>query len=112
MKDSNDTSTIDIETQVKRGRGRPATGAAKTNADRQRAYRARKSQQWRDGLYSINLTLESNANFALKRLADHYGVSVSAVVGRLAIEADDLLISTMAYGSDEYENYLNVTHNA
>ncbi len=105
MKDSNDTSTIDIETQVKRGRGRPATGTAQTNADRQRAYRARKSQQWRDDLHSINLTLESDANFALDRLAKYHGVSVSAVVAKLAKDAQDSLLSTMKYDSEEYEDY-------
>lgn len=104
MKDLADNTTTDLF-PVKKTRGRPATGIAQTNADRQRAYRARKSQQWRQDLYSVNLTLESDANFALARLAKHYGVSVSAVVAKLVKDADDSLISTMAYDSDEYEEY-------
>jgi hypothetical protein len=41
MKDALDTQTTDLFPSAKRGRGRPVTGAAQSNADRQRAYRQR-----------------------------------------------------------------------
>lgn len=40
MKDPHDKATADL-LQVKRGRGRPATGKAMTPAEKQRAYRER-----------------------------------------------------------------------
>ncbi|MGZ5051695.1 MAG: hypothetical protein ACXWF8_01675 [Methylobacter sp.] len=44
MIDQADTQTADLF-PVKRGRGRPVTGKAKTNAERMRAYRLRKKQR-------------------------------------------------------------------
>jgi chromosome segregation ATPase len=41
MKDQADRQTTDIFESAKRGRGRPVTGQAMTNADRQKAYRQR-----------------------------------------------------------------------
>jgi hypothetical protein len=41
MKDQADRQTIDIFDSAKRGRGRPSTGKAMTNAERQKAYRLR-----------------------------------------------------------------------
>lgn len=44
MIDPSDNQTLDLF-PVKRGRGRPKTGAAKTDADRMKAYRLRKKQR-------------------------------------------------------------------
>lgn len=45
MIDHLDTKTQPMELEQKRGRGRPATGQALSNADRQRAYRERQKAQ-------------------------------------------------------------------
>ncbi|MDP2100643.1 MAG: hypothetical protein Q8S52_02565 [Methylobacter sp.] len=104
MKGLADNITTDLF-PVKKSRGRPVTGVAKTSAERQREYRARKSQQWRQDLHAVNLTLPVDANCALKRLAKHHGVSFSDIVAKLVKDADDLLISTMTYDSPEYDDY-------
>lgn len=41
MKDQNDRTTVDLFEPTKRRRGRPVTGQAMTNAERQKAYRQR-----------------------------------------------------------------------
>lgn len=45
MQDSTDKQTVDLFQHEIRVRGRPVTGQAQTNADRQRAYRLRKKEQ-------------------------------------------------------------------
>lgn len=45
MKDTIDSATVDLFDDTKRGRGRPITGKAKSNAERMREYRLRKSKQ-------------------------------------------------------------------
>jgi hypothetical protein len=45
MIDTNDKATQALDLEQKRGRGRPATGQALSNAERQRAYRERQKAQ-------------------------------------------------------------------
>lgn len=53
MKDTKDQGTGDMF-GIRRGRGRPKTGSAKTGAERQAAYRARQQE--------INVTVTLNRN--------------------------------------------------
>jgi hypothetical protein len=52
MKDLNDRTTVDLFAPAKRRRGRPHTGQAMTNAERQKAYRQR--------LKAIRVTVTKN----------------------------------------------------
>lgn len=57
MKDANDVKTGEL-LPVKRGRGRPRTGEAKTNAERQKTYRARR--KWNFDNISLRVTLNTD----------------------------------------------------
>ncbi len=63
MKDQADKQTTDMF-QAKRGRGRPVTGQAQTNADRQRAYRQRvKTGAFEKRNVTENKTVNNDAAF-------------------------------------------------
>jgi hypothetical protein len=58
MQDPHDSRTVDAFPEtLKRGRGRPKTGTARTNAERQRAYRQRKAAGLVVGLPSVTALL-------------------------------------------------------
>lgn len=91
MIDANDKSTVDLF-PVKRGRGRPVTGNAKTSAERQASYRNRvkKIGSMTDfGKLNINTWIDTRAKFALERLARRSGLSESAMLERLLLQADE-----------------------
>lgn len=74
MKDTKDQDTGDIF-GVKRGRGRPKTGTAKTGAERQAAYRAKQREN------NVTVTLNRADIKALKLL-----ISVAKVKGVAELE--------------------------
>lgn len=67
MKDTTDQGTGDMF-GIKRGRGRPKTGAAKTGAERQAAYRAK--QQDKNVTVTINRTLVEGLDAQMQAIRD------------------------------------------
>ena len=67
MKDSRDQGTGDMF-GIKRGRGRPKTGSAKTGAERQAAYRAK--QQDNNVTVTINLALVEGLDAQMQAIRD------------------------------------------
>lgn len=80
---------------------------AKTNAERQKAYRARRFEAGanQDGEYLLNAWIASKAHHGLARLAKHYGVTKKAILEKLLTDADDALIATLELDSPEWEAY-------
>ena len=81
MKDLHDHQTADLLPE-KRPRGRPRTGAAKTGAERQRAYR--KQSRARDRA-NLNVMISVEARVSLDALARHHGCSLAEVLEPLLI---------------------------
>lgn len=67
MKDTKDQGTGDMF-GIKRGRGRPKTGTAKTGAERQAAYRAK--QQDNNVTVTINLALVEGLDAQMQAIRD------------------------------------------
>jgi hypothetical protein len=72
-----------------------------SNAERQAAYRRRHSE---NGGGRINMALSAHAEFALRRLARHYGVTQKATLERLIGEAESAVIATLSVA--EYKDYV------
>jgi hypothetical protein len=87
MKDINDKATVELfETPKKRGR--PATGKAKTAAERQAAYRNKKYiDENRDNL---NVWIKAERKIKLNKLAEQNGLSLEAMLEKLIYDADYL----------------------
>jgi hypothetical protein len=83
---------------------------AKTAAERQAAYRARRPFAGQDGNGErrLNLWLSTRADLALERLARRYCVTKSEIIERLAIADDDRILSTMDHDSPEWESYFQI----
>ena len=67
MKDQKDLGTVDMF-GVKRGRGRPKTGAARSGAERQAAYRAK--QQDNNVTVTINRALVEGLDAQMQAIRD------------------------------------------
>jgi hypothetical protein len=88
MKDSADNTTVDLFPTPKK-RGRPATGKAKTAAERQANYRCKKAhKECKDNL---NIWIEDLAKMKLDQLAEHYQLSREAMIEKLINEAKTAL---------------------
>lgn len=59
---------------------------AKTAAERQREYRARRNEG--EGERRLNTWVTAGADLALERLAGHYGLTKRAMLELLILEAD------------------------
>lgn len=69
---------------------------AMTNAQRQAKYRERRLKD-AEGMGSrLNLVIGFDAHLALKRLAHRYGVTVTELVGKLAMEEQRRLLDTLS----------------
>ena len=89
MKDLHDHQTVDLLPE-KRARGRPRTGAAKTGAERQRAYR--KQSRARDRA-NLNVMISVEARVSLDALARHHGCSLAEVLEPLLIAEKDKIVA-------------------
>ncbi len=79
---------------------------AKSNAERQKAYRASRHQaNDGNGQRRINTFVATKAALALNRLARHYAVTQREMLERLIEEADNALVSTM--DDAQFEHYIN-----
>ena len=73
---------------------------AKSNAERQAAYRTRRARDSR----ALQLWLDDADKLALKRLARHWGISQAEAVARLIREADKAIMDGM--DDEQFEEYL------
>lgn len=80
---------------------------AKTSAERQAAYRARRNDG--EGDRRINTWICTKADLALERLAHRYGVTKREMIERLVISADNEILQTLQLDTLEWDAYLNVT---
>ncbi len=77
---------------------------AKTAAERQANYRARRSEG--EGEKRLNTWINSSSYLALERLALHCNFTKKELLERLIISADSVVIKTLAENSPERDNYL------
>jgi hypothetical protein len=84
---------------------------AKTNAERQAKYRARRPQAGNNGNGErrLNLWVSTEAALALNRLAKRYRVTKRELIERLVIDEDNRLLADMELDSAEWERYFDVT---
>ncbi len=99
MKDLADTATTELF-PIKKARGRPATGKAKTAAERQEAYRIRKSDI--DNKKNLNIWINSEAMIQLKMIARHYQIEPAALIKNLVLKENNKIIK--ALNTDEKWN--------
>jgi hypothetical protein len=85
MKDAHDTSTTELFDLPKK-RGRPATGKARTAAERQARYRQKKYvDENRDRL---DVWIMAERKIKLDRLAERHGLTLEAMLEKLILDAD------------------------
>jgi hypothetical protein len=87
MKDADDTATIELFPTTKK-RGRPATGKAKTPAQRQEKYRENKRCSGENIKENINIWIESQTIRALERLAKSKKITKIEMLNLLIDQAD------------------------
>ena len=80
---------------------------AKTSAERQAAYRARRNDG--DGDRRVNTWISTQADLALERLAHRYGVTKREMIERLVISADREIVKELQLDTPEWDAYFNVT---
>jgi len=82
---------------------------AKTTAQRQAQYRARRPLAGNDGNGErrLNLWVSTRADLAVERLARRYCVTKREIIERLAIAEDDRISSDIGLDSPEWNEYFN-----
>ena len=80
---------------------------AKTAAQRQAAYRARRPHAGEDGNGErrLNLCVSTRTDLAIERLARRYCVTKREIVERLVIAMDDRIIATLDIDAPEWDQY-------
>lgn len=68
---------------------------AKTAAERQKDYRAKRPFAGDNGERRLNTWISSSAHFALDRLANSYGVTKREMLEKLVIDADEKAIKKL-----------------
>jgi len=83
---------------------------AKTAAQRQAAYRARRSSAGREGNGErrLGVWVESGVALALARLARHEGGTQRAVLERLIRQADERVLSGIELDTPQWDAYFGV----
>lgn len=82
---------------------------AKTSAERQKAYRARRSTAGENGERKLNTWISTGAALALKRLARRYDVTQRDMLERLILEADKKVLDGLDAERPEWGLYFSVT---
>jgi hypothetical protein len=80
---------------------------AKTAAERQAAYRARRHQG--EGERHLNTWISTAAHCALARLARRGGVTQRAMIERLVLAADQEVLDNLELDTPEWDHYFGVT---
>jgi len=86
---------------------------AKTAAERQAAYRAKRYERNNgDGESLLHVLIRSQAKFALERLAKHHKLTMKAMIEQLVIEADDTIIKKLGgTETEEWKEYFALPSN-
>lgn len=84
---------------------------ARTAAQRQAAYRAKRASAGREGNGQRRLSLwaESGTALALARLARHEGVTQRAVLERLVRAADEAVLASIELDSPAWDTYFGMS---
>lgn len=80
---------------------------AKTAAQRQSEYRARRNVG--DGDRRINSWVTTRTDYALDRLAKRQGVTRRQILEQLIGDADDAILQSLELDTPEWDTYLGVT---
>jgi hypothetical protein len=80
---------------------------AKTAAERQAAYRARRDDG--EGERRLNAWISVGAMLALKRLARRDGITEKEMIQRLILAADDAVLKTLELDTAGWDGYFGVT---
>lgn len=83
---------------------------AKTNAQRQAEYRARRPHAGADknGERKIAVWVDTSAALALERLARRYAVTQRQILERLLRDEDQRTLDQIPYNSDEWNAYFGL----
>ena len=79
---------------------------AKTAAERQAAYRARRPMVGTSGERRLNTWVSTGAHMALERIARRYGVTQREVLERFIRAEDDRILAGIEHGTPEWDAYL------
>jgi hypothetical protein len=84
---------------------------AKTAAERQREYRARRPFAGPDdnGERRLSTWVATGAAQALRRLAQHHGISQREMLERLILDADNRIVKALDPDSAAWAEYFGVT---
>jgi hypothetical protein len=80
---------------------------AKTAAQRQSEYRARRDDG--EGDHRINTWITLDTHLALRRLARSYGVTRRQMLEKLINEANSVVVQSLDLDSPEWDTYFTVT---
>lgn len=84
---------------------------AKTPAQRQAAYRARRPYAGKDGNGErrLNLWIDTSSSLALDRLVRRYGVTKREFLEKMILEADEAILRTLDLDTPEWDRYFGIT---
>lgn len=81
---------------------------AKTNAQRQAAYRANRSTAGENGERRLNTYISTAAALGLDRLANRYGVTKREMLERLITQEDAQIQGALEVDSQAWDSYFGV----
>lgn len=79
---------------------------AQTAAQRQAAYRVRRSTAGDNGERRLNTWISTGASLALKRLATHHGMTQREVLESMLLRAEDQMLEKLRSNEDGFNHYL------
>lgn len=84
---------------------------AKTPAQRQAAYRARRPYAGKNGNGErrLNLWIDTSSSLALDRLVRRYGVTKREFLEKMILEADEAILRTLDLDTPEWDRYFGIT---
>lgn len=80
---------------------------AKTAAQRQADYRAKRPMAGPNGERRLNMWISTGATLALNRLAKRYGVTKQKMIERLIKTEDDIIFASLALDTPEWDKYFS-----
>jgi len=81
---------------------------AKTAAERQAAYRARRPMVGASGETRLNIWVSTSAHMALERIAKRNGVTQREMIERFIKAEDDRILAGIGQGTAEWDVYLGI----
>lgn len=78
---------------------------AKTTAERQADYRARRQMAGASGERRLNTWVSTGAHMALERIARRYGVTQREMLERFIKDEDERILAGIKYGSPAWDDY-------